>query len=96
MKAEPVNVDEKLAVDKFLVDESNAHIILKADPSNTEFRKLVMACPAGLYRIDEKGEKTFDYAGCFECGTCRILCGKTILAKWEFPQGTFGVEYRWG
>ena len=44
---------------------------------------------------DENGYH-FDYAGCLECGTCRALCGNTIIKKWEYPNGTFGVEYREG
>ncbi|MEG1561324.1 MAG: ferredoxin family protein, partial [Raoultibacter sp.] len=38
----------------------------------------------------------FDYAGCLECGTCRIACGDTIIKKWENPQPTMGIEYRFG
>lgn len=91
-----VNIDEKLGLNKFYVDEENAHIVLKLDPDKKEFHKLVLACPAGLYKIDEKGAILFDYAGCVECGTCRVLCGSTILEKWEFPVGTLGVEFRWG
>jgi len=91
-----VNVDAKLSIDKFYVDEENAHIALKEHIDDAEFAKLVLACPAGLYKIDESGTKLFDYAGCLECGTCRILCGITILEKWEYPQGTLGVEYRFG
>jgi len=92
-----VNVDAKLAVDKFFVDEENAHIILKTEGVDmAEFHKLELACPAGLYKVDAKGNLKFDYAGCLECGTCRILCGATILEKWEFPRGTFGIEYRYG
>jgi ferredoxin-like protein FixX len=92
-----VNVDQKLGVNKFYVDEENAHIVLKKDNIDLqEFRKLVLACPAGLYKIDEDGNVHFDYAGCVECGTCRVLCGKSILDKWEFPQGTLGIEYRFG
>lgn len=91
-----VNVDAKLSIDKFYVDEENAHIELKDEIDDAEFEKLVLACPAALYKRDENGEKHFDYAGCLECGTCRVLCGKTILAKWEFPVGTFGIEYRFG
>ena len=53
-------------------------------------------CPAALYKIDENGAKSFDYAGCLECGTCRIACGGTIVEKWENPQPTMGVEYRFG
>lgn len=90
-----VNVDAKLSVNKFHVDEDNAHIVLKDNPDADEFLKLVKACPAGLYRRTDDGIQ-FDYAGCLECGTCRILCGTTILEKWEFPRGTMGIEYRQG
>lgn len=91
-----VNVDVKLGVNKFHVDEGNPHIQIVDKPDRTELRKLLMACPAGLYKLDDAGVVQFDYAGCLECGTCRILCGKTILSKWEYPQGTLGVEYRYG
>lgn len=96
MKPITVNVDEMLSLDKYEVDEENAHIVLKDDVDDGEFDKLVAACPAALYKRDEDGRKTFDYAGCLECGTCRILCGDTILEKWSFPGPTMGVEYRWG
>lgn len=92
-----VNMDEKLSVDKFFVDEENPHIVVKAGADlPEEYKKLVLACPAGLYKIDEKGKLEFDYAGCLECGTCRLLCDTTILEKWEYPQGTMGVEFRFG
>ncbi|MGD8192425.1 ferredoxin family protein [Brevibacillus ginsengisoli] len=92
-----VNVEEKLGVNKFAVDEENPHITLKKDAVDMkEFKKLVIACPAGLYTINEDGSTRFDYAGCLECGTCRVLCGKTILDKWEFPVGTMGIEFRYG
>lgn len=91
-----VNVDAKLSVCKFYVDEENAHIELVENPAKEEFDKLVLACPAALYKYGEGGEMMFDYAGCLECGTCRLICGKTILKKWEYPQGTMGIEYRWG
>ena len=42
------------------------------------------------------GVKSFDYAGCLECGTCRIACGDTIVKKWRYPGPTMGVEYRFG
>jgi ferredoxin like protein len=94
--ASAVNVEEKLGVDKYDVDEGNAHIVLADDCDDAEFEKLVLACPAHLYRRGEDGGKTFDYAGCLECGTCRFLCGDTILQKWEYTRGTKGVEYRFG
>ncbi|HJH42188.1 MAG TPA: ferredoxin family protein [Rubneribacter badeniensis] len=91
-----VNVDAKLATNKYNVDEGHAHIELVDEADRTEFRKLVLACPAALYKFDEDGDMAFDYAGCLECGTCRILCGSTILKRWEYPQPTMGVEYRYG
>ncbi|AHY12431.1 MULTISPECIES: ferredoxin [Citrobacter] len=91
-----VNVDVKLGTNKFRVDESHPHIVLVENPDPEQFRKLILACPAGLYRQDDAGNTHFDYAGCLECGTCRVLCSHTILQKWEYPQGTFGVEFRFG
>jgi ferredoxin-like protein FixX len=92
-----VNVDEKLSINKYYVDEEYAHIVIKSgNVDMKEYGKLVLACPAGLYKLDERGGIKFDYAGCLECGACRILCGKSVLEKWDFPRGTFGIEYRWG
>ncbi len=95
-----VNVDEKLSLDKFDVDEDRAHIVLKdaaeCSDFDAEFDKLVLACPAALYKRDEECRTSFDYAGCLECGTCRIVCGSTILDHWVLPGPTKGVEYRWG
>ena len=51
---------------------------------------------AGKRARDEDGRKSFDYAGCLECGTCRIICGDTIVKKWAYPGPTMGVEYRFG
>lgn len=95
-----VNVDQKLALNKYNVDESFAHIELnKPDDCqifDEEFDKLIIACPAALYKRDKNGAISFDYAGCLECGTCRILCGDTILKHWFNPGPTQGIEYRWG
>ncbi len=91
-----VNVDEFLALNKYEVDEDAAHIELVDNPSDVEFDKLIRVCPAALYKRDESGAKSFDYAGCLECGTCRIACEGTIVKKWDNPGPTMGVEYRFG
>ena len=95
-----VNVDELIGVNKYNVDEDNAHIELVGDNidavDDAEFAKLVRVCPAALYKVDADGHKTFDYAGCLECGPCRIACGGTIIAKWEQPGPTMGIQYRFG
>jgi len=46
-----VNVDVKLGVNKFNVDEGHPHIILAEHPDLNEFRKLLKACPAGQSSI---------------------------------------------
>lgn len=100
LKPITVSVDGYLGANRYAVDEENAHIELSEEdyvllPAD-EFGKLVRVCPAGLYKVDETGRRSFDYAGCLECGTCRIACEGTIVKKWENPQPMMGVIYRYG
>jgi ferredoxin-like protein FixX len=91
-----INVDDYLGLNKYSVDEDHAHIVLSEQLPAEEFLKLIKVCPAALYRYDASGTPSFDYAGCLECGTCRIACGDTIIERWENPRPTMGVEYRYG
>ncbi|HEY3408165.1 MAG TPA: ferredoxin family protein [Propionicimonas sp.] len=91
-----VNVDEYLGLNKYEVDEGHAHIVLAENPDREAFGALLRVCPAGLYKLGAANEPTFDYAGCLECGTCRIVAGGGIVENWEYPQPTMGVEYRYG
>ena len=52
MTISPMTIDERLAVDKFAVDEDNAHIELVENPARDQFDKLVKCCPSGLYRYE--------------------------------------------
>lgn len=90
-----MTVEQKLGVDKYHVDEENAHIEVNPDAKPEDIMVLVRACPAGLYKYED-GALKFDYAGCFECGTCRILSEGKVVKKWTFPTGSHGVEYRFG
>ncbi len=90
-------LEEKLGLNKYYVEEGVPHIVIDHHyPDMDEKMKLVNACPVGLYTLEEDGSLAFDYAGCVECGTCRVLCGKTIIKKWEYPHDTKGVEFRQG
>jgi ferredoxin-like protein FixX len=92
-----MTIEEKLAVNKYFVDEGNSHIEIDSSyPDIKEKMKLINACPASLYKLNEDGTLFFDYAGCLECGTCRVLCLGTIIKKWELPNNTMGVEFRYG
>jgi ferredoxin like protein len=60
-----------------------------------EIDLLVMACPANLYS-HEGGKLSFNYEGCLECGTCRVLSLGKAIESWTYPRGAKGVEYHQG
>ena len=55
-----------------------------------------MACPAKLYSKREDGTVEFNYEGCLECGTCRVLAGGRIIKSWDHPIGGMGIVFRQG
>ena len=97
MKIEKSDVAELLSLNKFNVDEEAPHIVLeKAVCRKCAQKPCLYVCPAVLYKLDKAGDITFDYAGCLECGTCRVVCKNKGVVKWEYPRGTFGVNFRHG
>lgn len=92
-----VNVAEKLGVNKYHTDEHTAHIqVDKEYPDQSEIDLVVKVCPAALYSVDENGTMFFDYLGCLECGTCKVLSEGKVVKNWNYPAGTKGIEYRFG
>ncbi len=90
-----MSVDDKLGTNLFRIDENNPHITVKQDKADEkEIRKLLLACPAHLYTLDENGKLQFSYEGCLECGTCRVLCHKSLIKEWDYPANGKGVHYR--
>lgn len=90
-----MSVDDKLGTNLFRVDEEHAHITVRQDRvDEREIHKLLLACPAHLYTLDEEGRLQFSYEGCLECGTCRVLCHKTLIREWDYPENGKGVQYR--
>lgn len=92
-----LSIEQLLGIDKFAVDGDEAHIVLDATVcSRCSSKPCAFACPAGLYTLKE-GEIVFDYAGCLECGTCRVVCPNAAVAmKWKYPRGGFGINFRYG
>jgi ferredoxin like protein len=91
-----MTIDDKLGLDVFYTDEGNPHIEIDEDyDAQRDIDRLIMACPAGLY-AQEGGRITFNYEGCLECGTCRVLSGGKVIKSWNHPRGSKGVEYRAG
>ena len=92
-----LTIEQLLGVDKFAVDDEHAHIkVNKEICSACNPKPCTFACPASLFCI-KNGELSFDYAGCLECGTCRVVCPNAGIAiDWQYPRGGFGVHYRYG
>jgi len=88
--------EELLGLNRFNVDEELPHIrIDKTVCARCKDRPCLVVCPAVLYSI-KGGEISFDYAGCLECGACRLVCKENGVAEWRYPRGTFGIDYRYG
>ena len=97
MSIRKMEAPELLSLNKFNVDEDEAHIELNKENCRTcTDRPCLYVCPAVLYKLDKNGEISFDYAGCLECGTCRVMCKNEGIIKWVYPRGTFGVNFRFG
>ncbi len=88
--------EELLGLNKFAVDEAEPHIVIdKTICAKCQAKPCLVVCPAVLYTLKD-GEINFDYAGCLECGTCRVVCQDKGIVKWTYPRGTFGVAFRCG
>jgi ferredoxin like protein len=90
-----LTIEDKLGKNKYNVDEHKPHIVLNKEVcKNCITKPCVKACPVGLYKLNNE-EISFDYAGCLECGTCRVICPDNAI-EWNYPRGTFGINYRFG
>lgn len=95
---EKIDASTLLSLNKYNVDEGNAHIeIDNKICAKCDDKPCLYVCPAVLYKQDATSKQvTFDYAGCLECGTCRIMCKNKGIVKWTYPQGSYGVSFRYG
>ena len=97
MSISRLEATELLSFNKFNVDEEAPHIELdKSVCAQCVEKPCLYICPAVLYKLESNAEISFDYAGCLECGTCRVVCKNKGIVKWDYPRGTFGVNYRFG
>lgn len=91
-----MTVEDKLGMDKFNVDEAKSHITVRKNYADqAEIDRVIRICPAALYKRDGDAVR-FDYLGCLECGTCRVLSGGKVVENWKYPDGVFGVTFRQG
>lgn len=90
-----LSMADKLSLNKFEVNEGEPHIIIRTELCQTcQEKNCLFACPAELYS-EQNGEVIVEWAGCLECGTCRIVCEKRAI-QWGYPLGSCGIVYRQG
>ncbi len=92
----PMSVEERLALNKFELDEGHPHILVNHEICREKctLQPCLFVCPAKLYS-EQNGEIIVEWAGCLECGTCQVACDYEALT-WHYPRGTFGINYRYG
>jgi ferredoxin like protein len=90
-----IPVEKRLTLVKFNIHPEPHILILKEKCKDCDRHYCIKACPAGLYSLDENGELTFNYEGCFECGTCRYVCPEEAII-WRYPPGGYGVHFQFG
>ena len=100
MTMQQYSIEELLALDKFNVDDQQAHIVVdKTRCRECKTRPCLVVCSAVCYKMDGGHQLQFDYAGCLECGACRVVCyalGNAGITTWIYPRSTFGVKFRYG
>jgi ferredoxin like protein len=91
-----IPVTEKLSVNKYELDEGHPHIEVNEEVCRAKCSHLacLYVCPANVYS-EQNGRIVADWAGCLECGTCKVACPPQAL-HWEYPRGGFGIIYRQG
>lgn len=92
-----VNIDDRIFTLKYYVDEEYAHLKIR-DPRVCKAcleKPCLSFCPAGVYRLDRRGEITVGYQACVECGSCRVAC-PYLNIEWDYPRGGYGVAYKFG
>ncbi|OYX04832.1 MAG: ferredoxin family protein [Rhizobiales bacterium 32-66-8] len=90
-------VEEKLFQNRYLVDVGRPHIkILPHQTPSANLLAMTRLCPAGCYATTDTGQVEVVPDGCFECGTCRVLCEPSGEIEWSYPRGGFGVLFKFG
>lgn len=89
-------VPERLAVNRFALDEEESHIQIDQElcRSTGTGAAIIAVCPAKVYS-EQDGMIVADYAACLECGTCLAVAAPGALT-WHYPRGGFGVSFREG
>ncbi|OGS49376.1 MAG: hypothetical protein A3K68_02515 [Euryarchaeota archaeon RBG_16_68_13] len=92
-----LSVDDRVGLDTFEFDEE-PFITVDTEVCRTcDTKPCLYVCPAKVYRL-EKDELVYNVEGCIEMGACGVVCkhiGKGAI-RWDYPRGSYGVEFRFG
>jgi len=92
-----VRVEDKLYQNRYVVDAGRVHIkVVPHDKPSANLLAMIKLCPAGCYTLNESGKVEVAPDGCFECGTCRILCEPSGEVELNYPRGGYGVLFKFG
>lgn len=91
-----MKVDEKLFNNNFKVHTGQPHLSIKNKKMCAKCKDTacVFVCPVKNYQ-KVNGDIEVSWEGCLECGSCRVAC-KHGAIEWNYPQGGFGIKYRFG
>ncbi|MFH1861710.1 MAG: 4Fe-4S dicluster domain-containing protein [bacterium] len=88
-------IEDKLFLVKYKPDKET-HIEVDQVKFKADGIKVILfICPAKVYELNEEtGECLVAFENCLECGTCRVAAPDYV--RWQYPKGSFGVQYRFG
>lgn len=86
--------DELVALDKYTLDETSHIAVDNVIRASCHDRPCLRVCPACVYRLESDGTIGVHRAGCLECATCLVCCELGAI-EWHYPQGGYGVHYRY-
>lgn len=90
-----MSIEEKLVRTRFLINSGHPHLRLDAAKCrDCDKYYCISVCPADCYRKDKNGV-VVSWENCMECGSCRIVCPYAAI-EWNYPEGGFGICYRFG
>ena len=87
-------MEDKLGLNKFKPFEKTHLKIKEGADVKRLVDDLLFICPAKVYELDDTGKAIVSFENCLECGTCRVVAPDEI--EWDYPQGGFGVTFRYG
>ena len=91
-----MNIEDKLFVNSFKVNANQPHLKIRDRSMCKKCVKkpCLFVCPVKNYK-KPNGTVELSWEGCLECGSCRIACKRGAI-EWNYPQGGFGIKYRYG